>query len=302
VAVRIGLKVPTRELGTDPGVVAEWVAAVEGVGFNHAVVIEHVVGVDPVARPDYAAAFPRASNRPSYAIGDEFHEPMVTMGYLAARSVTVELVTGVLVLPQRQTALVAKQAAEVDFLSRGRLRLCVGVGWNPVEYEALGADFSTRGRRLEEQIALLRELWTRPVVNFEGEFDRVVGAGIAPMPAQRPIPLWIGGFSDRALARVGRLADGWYCGVEPNPQLARSLELVRSAADAAGRDPGAVGLEGAIELRHGLDIDRRWQTWIDAGATHVTVDPMGCGRHGADHVAFVEEVARVMGVGSADLR
>jgi probable F420-dependent oxidoreductase len=295
--VRIGVKFPTRELGADSAAVAEWATAVAGLGFDHVVVIEHVLGVDSDARPDYASAFPGPSNRPPYVIGDEFHEPMVMLGHLAAYTGALELVTGVLILPQRQTALVAKQAAEIDFLSRGRLRLCVGVGWNPVEYEALGIDFSTRGRRVEEQVTLLRALWTSPVVNFEGEFDRVIGAGIAPLPVQRPIPLWIGGFSDRALRRVGRLADGWYCGVEPHPGVTRGLELVRTAASEAGRDPAALGLEGAIELRHGLDVERRLRAWTDIGATHLTVDPMGCGRSGSAHVEFLTQIAQLFGVG-----
>jgi probable F420-dependent oxidoreductase len=295
--VRIGLKVPTRELGDDPGVVREWAAAAEDLGFAHAVVIEHVLGVDPDIRPDYGAAFPGASNRPPYAIGDRFHEPMVMLGYLAACSTSLELVTGVLVLPQRQTALVAKQSAEADYLSGGRLRLCVGIGWNPVEYEALGMDFHVRGRRLEEQIDLLREMWTKPVVQFEGSFDRVFGAGIAPLPVQRPIPLWIGGFSEPALERAGRVADGWYYAVESKDDMECSLETVRRAAVAAGRDPQSIGFEGGLELRHGMDAEARLERLAAAGATHVTVDPMGCGCQGSAHVRFLDEVARATGPG-----
>lgn len=294
--MHIGVKLPTKELGSDPAVVAEWMTAAEALGFDHVVVIEHVLGVDADVRPDYAASFPGPSNRPPYGIGDEFHEPMVMLGHLAACSDSLELVTGVLVLPQRQTVLVAKQAAEVDFLSGGRLRLCVGLGWNPVESEALGVDFSVRGQRIEEQIELLRALWTTPMVEFEGRFDRVVGAGIAPLPVQRPIPLWIGGFSERAIARAGRLADGWYCAVEANDGLLRNLEIMRNAATAAGRDPAAIGIEGGIELRHGLDVDARRQRWADVGATHMTVDSMNCGRTGGEHVTFLEEIARSFGL------
>lgn len=291
------MKLPTRELGSDPAVVREWTAAAEGLGFDHVVVIEHVLGVDPDVRPEYGKAFPGPSNRPPYAIGDEFHEPMVMLGHLAGCSRSLELVTGVLVLPQRQTALVAKQAAEVDYLSGGRLRLCVGVGWNPVEYESLGARYSTRGRRIEEQCELLRELWTQPVVEFRGQFDTVVGAGIAPLPVQRPIPLWIGGFSDAVLRRTGRVADGWYCAVDPSDSIQRNAELVRSAASEAGRDQSALGLEGGIELRHGMDTDVRLATWMSVGATHITVDPMNCGRSGGGHVAFLEDVAGAVGRG-----
>jgi probable F420-dependent oxidoreductase len=296
--MRVGIKFPTRELGPDPGVIREWAAAAEEAGFDHIVVIDHVLGVDPVVRPDYAAAFPGGSSSQPFTTADEFHELFVLLGYLAAVT-DLELATGILILPQRQTALVAKQAAEVDFLTGGRLRLAVGVGWNPVEFEALGEDFSTRGRKMEEQVGVLRALWTQETLDHTGEFDRIVGAGISPLPVQRPIPLWMGGFSDRVLDRIGRLADGWYGGIELQPSHAPSVEKIHAAAERAGRDPRAIGIEGAVHTRLGFDdVAERLAAWQVAGATHVTIDTMVSGRVGAGHVALLGELAQLV----ADVR
>src|SRR5690606_31002266 len=204
------------------------------------------------------------------------------------------LVTGVLVLPQRQTALVAKQAAEVDILTGGRFRLGVGIGWNALEYDALGMDFRTRGRRMEEQIGLLRKLWTQPRVDFAGRFDRITAAGIAPLPQQRPIPIWIGSSgAPRALERVGRIADGWLPQQAPGPKLEELLALVRKAAAEAGRDPASLGLEGRITVTDG-DLDRVAREaagWRALGATHVTVNTMRAGHRDVDaHLAALGEI------------
>src|ERR1700740_2828011 len=186
--MRIGVVFPQTELGGDPAVVRAYAQGVEELGFTHILAYDHVVGADPKVH--------RGWHGP-YNIYSTFHEPFVMFGYLAAVT-SLELVTGVIILPQRQTALVAKQAAEVDLLTGGRFRLGVGIGWNQVEYQALGKDFGNRGRRSEEQIALLRRLFTQQSVTFEGADERVVGAGINPLPVQRPIPIWIGGSSPRA--------------------------------------------------------------------------------------------------------
>src|SRR5438132_4951635 len=163
-------------------------------------IYDHVLGADPAVHARW--------NGP-YDVDTTFHEPLVFYGFLAAIT-QLELVTGILVAPQRQTALLAKQAAEVDILSEGRFRLGIGVGWNPVEYQALGQSFSTRGEREEEQIGLLRRLWTERSVTHEGKSDRIIGAGLAPMPIQRPIPIWLGGVSPVAYRRMGEFADGWF--------------------------------------------------------------------------------------------
>lgn len=219
-------------------------------------------------------------------------------GYLAAIT-KLELVTGIIILPQRQTALVAKQAAEVDLLSEGRLRLGVGIGWNALEYEALGQSFTTRGRRITEQIGLLRRLWTEPSLSFDGEFDHVTGAGLAPMPVQRPIPIWLGGRSDPAYRRMGALADGWFPQVRPGPDLDHALAEIAAGAEAAGREPSSIAMEGRAGWasgdpdRFGRQLDR----WRAAGATHVTVDTMRQGLVNVDdHIAAITEAARVAGL------
>jgi probable F420-dependent oxidoreductase len=214
--------------------------------------------------------------RGPYDIETTFHEPFVLFGYLAALT-SLELVTGIVILPQRQTVLVAKQAAEVDLLTQGRFRFGVGIGWNPVEYEALGQDFSVRGARLTEQVTLLRQLWTERSVTFDGRFDKVTGAGLAPMPVQQPIPIWIGGTAEAALRRAGAIADGWFPQVPPGPRLEEALAWVREGAEGAGRDASALGMEGRVSWGpDGLDkavdhLDR----WRQAGATHVSVNTMG---------------------------
>jgi probable F420-dependent oxidoreductase len=227
-----------------------------------------------------------------YDVHTTFHEPMVLYGYLAAVT-SMELVTGVIILPQRQTVLAAKQAAEVDLLTGGKFRLGVGIGWNRVEYEALGQDFSTRGKRLEEQITLLRRLWTEQTVTFSGTFDQITGAGLAPMPVQRPIPVWIGAQSPRAYRRAGRLADGWFPQMAPGPQLDEARRTVTEAAAEAGRDPASLGMEGRLRWQQDRDkLAAAMRHWQDAGATHLSVNTMGAGLKTADdHLAALATAA-----------
>ena len=213
---------------------------------------------------------------------------MVLYGYLAAVT-SMELVTGVIILPQRQTVLVAKQAAEADLLTGGKFRLGVGIGWNRVEYEALGQDFSTRGRRLNEQITLLRRLWTEQTVTFSGTFDRITGAGLAPMPVQRPIPVWVGAQSQPGYRRAGRLADGWFPQMAPGPQLSEARRIVTEAAAEAGRDPASLGMEGRLRWQEDRDkLPAAMRQWQDAGATHLSVNTMGAGlKTGDAHLAVL---------------
>src|SRR5712692_436283 len=194
--MQIGVVFPQTEIGAAVDGVRAYGLRVEELGFRHVLVYDHVLGADPEVHKPW--------NGP-YDVHTTFHEPFVLFGYLAAL-ISRELVTGIIILPQRQTVLVAKQAAEVDLLTSGRFRLGVGLGWNPVEYEALGKDFSNRGKRLDEQVTLLRRLWTEPTVTHDGTYERVTGAGLAPLPVQRPIPVWLGAVAERALRRVGRLA------------------------------------------------------------------------------------------------
>ncbi|MGZ4711012.1 MAG: LLM class F420-dependent oxidoreductase, partial [Acidimicrobiales bacterium] len=198
--MRIGVVFPQSEIGSDVGAVRAYGEAVDGLGFRHLLAYDHVLGADPAVHEGW--------NGP-YDVHTTFHEPFVLFGFLAACT-ALELVTGIIILPQRQTALVAKQAAEVDLLTGGRFRLGVGLGWNAVEYEALGKEFSDRGRRADEQVGLLRRLWTEQTVTHAGTYEQVTGAGLAPLPIQRPIPIWMGGSSPAAYRRIGRQGDGWF--------------------------------------------------------------------------------------------
>lgn len=281
--MRIGVVFPQTELGGDPGVVRAYGEAVEGLGFTHILAYDHVVGADPAVH--------RGWDGP-YDIDSTFHEPFVVFGYLAALT-SLELVTGVIILPQRQTALVAKQAAEVDLLTGGRFRLGVGLGWNAVEYEALGETFSNRGRRSEEQIELMRRLWTERSVTFDGRYHTVTAAGLAPLPTQRPIPVWIGAASDRGLERAGRLADGWFPMTAPGPGLEHAREQVQRAATTVGRDPASVGMEGRVNWTGDPDkVGAGIAAWRAAGASHLSVNTMNAGLASVDdHLAVLERIA-----------
>ena len=225
--MRIGVVFPQTELGGDVGAVRAYGEAVDSLGFAHLLAYDHVVGADPTVYPNWKGP---------YDITTTFHEPFVMFGFLAACT-SMELVTGIIILPQRQTALVAKQAAEVDLLTKGRFRLGVGVGWNHVEYETLGKSFSDRGKRMSEQIGLLRRLWTEQSVTDTTGSEPIRGAGIAPLPMQRPIPIWVGGSSDAAYRRMGRLADGWFPQVRPGAELAHARDPLEEGVARDGLQP-----------------------------------------------------------------
>ena len=270
--MKLGVIFPQAEIGNDPIAIRDYAQAVEQLGYNHLLAYEHVLG-DPRER------FETLGFRPPYTHQTAFHEPFVLFGFLAGLTTTLELVTGILVLPQRQTALVAKQAAEVDVLTRGRLRLGVGLGWNPVEFEALGEDFHNRGRRCEEQVALLRQLWTEELVDFDGAHHTVKSAGINPLPVQRPIPVWMGAMAEPAIKRAARIADGWFPQFPPGPDGAATIERLRGYLRNAGRRTEGFGIEGRIrsastsEDQRGAMLDG----WNELGATHVSFDTMGAG-------------------------
>jgi probable F420-dependent oxidoreductase len=287
VSVRIGVVFPQTELGGDVGAVRAYGEGVQELGFTHLLAYDHVVGADPDVHRGW---------RGPYDVSTTFHEPFVLFGYLAAVT-SLELVTGIIILPQRQTVLAAKQTAEVDLLTDGHFRLGVGIGWNAVEYEALGKDFSNRGARLEEQVALLRRLWTERTVTHEGVHERITGAGLAPLPVQRPIPVWFGAVAERALRRAGRLGDGWYPQVPPGPKLDEARAVVRGAAVDAGRDPDALGMEGRISWDEG-DLDkliRQAGRWRDADATHLSVNTMGAGLASVeDHLAALAKASEAL--------
>jgi len=283
--VHIGVVFPQTEIGPDTAIVKDYAQAAEALGYNHLLVYDHVLGASTEHRPGWGGA---------YSQKDQFHEPFVLFGYLAGLTSKIELVMGVLVLPQRQTALVAKQAAEVDVLTGGRLRLGVGVGWNAVEFEALGEDFHNRGKRIEEQIAVLRALWTQPVVDFEGNWHRIPEAGINPMPVQRPIPIWIGGTADEVLRRTARMGDGWFPMMPPNEAARMTIEKLRGYVEDAGRDPSAVGIDARISLKGGTPESWRAATeaWRNLGATHLSINTMGMGLSPREHIEIIERFMR----------
>jgi probable F420-dependent oxidoreductase len=260
---------------TDPVGLRDFVQAIEELGFDHIVFPDHVIGGNPATHQ---------INGP-YTHESFFHELLVTMGFVAAVTRRVELVSGVMILPQRQTAMAAKQVAQVDVLSGGRVRLGIGAGWNQVEFDVLGMDFHDRGRRLDEQIAVLRAMWCHELVTFEGKWHRIIDAGINPLPVQRPIPIWMGGWFVPMIRRIARLGDGWllYTHIEEGKAC---MEKLHSYCAEIGRDPSEIGIEAWIflnksdvmagarqqpdahEIRPHEDWAREAAAWQAAGATH----------------------------------
>ena len=230
-----------------------------------------------------------------YTEHDPFHDPFVMFAYLAGITERIGFATGVLVLPQRQTALVARQAADVDLLSGGRLRLGVGVGWNHVEYEALGQHFRTRGARQEEQIELLRRLFTEPVVDFSGRFDRIDRAALVPKPA-RPIPIWLGGSSEAAFDRAARLADGFiFIGGDIDHTI-DAWKRLRDRVRSLGRSVEDFGAEYvARPAGWPGDLAAEIDAWREAGGTHLSVVTMGLGLDSVDgHIDYLASVANAL--------
>ena len=294
--MKTGVVFPQTEIGADPVAVRDYVQAVESLGYAHMMAYDHVLGADTNQHANWEG---------SYTSESMFHEPFVLFGYLAGVTTTLELVTAVLILSQRQTALVAKQAAEVDLLTGGRLRLGVGVGWNHVEYEALNQDFSNRGRRYAEQIPLLREFWTNDVVGFDGKYHKVDHAGVNPLPVQRPIPIWMGAGAranpvptDRVLRRVASLADGWFPQMQPGDEAKFTVERLQTFLSEVGRESSSMGMEPRINLADGNP--EIWQAhanaWQSMGATHVSINTMRAGLNSPqDHIDAIQKFKEVIG-------
>jgi probable F420-dependent oxidoreductase len=267
-SLSLGAVFPTTEIGSDPVAIRDWAQAAESLGFDHAITYDHVLGAVHADRE------PRLMG--PYTENDPFHEPFVLFGFLAAVTTRLGLVSGVIILPQRQTALVAKQAAEVDALSGGRLRLGVGTGWNWVEYDALGERFDDRGRRFDEQVELLRRLWREPIVDFQGDHHRIDRAGILPLPG-RDIPVWFGAMSDVAIRRAARIGDGVLFATKPS-RVRRLHGLLKQGVEAAGREQSAVGVEAIIDFADGPDVWREEiELWREAGGTHLSIRAMDTG-------------------------
>jgi probable F420-dependent oxidoreductase len=286
--VKLGVVFPQTEIGADPGGVREFAQAAQELGYTHLLAYDHVLGADVSGRLDWPGP---------YTAEHQFHEIFVLFGYLAGIVPGLELVAAVLVLPQRQTALVAKQAAEIDILTGGRFRLGVGLGWNFVEFEALAEDFHDRGRRAEEQIEVLRRLWTEPVVDFEGRWHRIPRAGINPLPVQRPIPIWIGGSAEAAISRAARLADGFFPQRPLEGGWPATMERFRGWVEEAGRNPDKIGIEWRTDVSSGTPDD--WRAEVEErralGATQVSIQTMRGGLVGPDaHIRRVREAAEAL--------
>ncbi|MBK6317240.1 MAG: LLM class F420-dependent oxidoreductase [Dehalococcoidia bacterium] len=266
--MEIGVVFPQSEIGSDPAVIRDFAQAVEALGYSHLLTYDHVLGAHPDREPRLIGPYTHETS---------FHEPFVLFGFLAAHTQRIGLVTGIIILPQRQTALVAKQAAEVDILSGGRLRLGIGTGWNYVEYDALNEDFHNRGKRQEEQVTLLRKLWAEPVVDFTGKWHRIDRAGLKPLPNRR-IPIWFGGNNEQVFKRAARLGDGLIPQFLPNDAGRATLERIDGYLASHGRSRAEFGIEAQVNFGAGPE---KWASHVDAwrvlGANYVCVRTMNAG-------------------------
>jgi probable F420-dependent oxidoreductase len=295
---RIGVVFPQLEIEPQAAAIRDFAQGVEAMGYSHMIAYDHVVGADVTNRPDWTMPYTHESL---------FHEPMTLFAYLAACTNTLILSTGVIVLPQRQTVLFGKQAANVDIFSGGRLRIGAGTGWNRVEYEALGIPFEDRGARLDDQIRFLRRLWTESSFTEVGQFQKITEAGINPLPLQRPIPIWVGGIAPASMRRAARLGDGWLPVFEAG-LAEEKVTSFRQAVTAQGRDPRAVGIENIVflgrqrdrTLRRAEDAVMDAAIWKKAGASGIAIHSMGMGLNGAAaHLELFGRIASMLGLKGA---
>lgn len=283
----IGVIFPQTEVGGDHGAVRAIGQAADELGYRHLAAYDHVLGGDTTVLGDLGGP---------YTIEDPFREPLTMFAYLAGCT-SLAFATSILIGPQRQSALLAKQAAEVDILCGGRLRLGLGIGWNRIEYDALGMPFDQRGEILEEQVVVLRALWTERSVTFDGRFHQIRAAGLAPLPLQRPIPIWVGAFAPAALRRVGRIADGWFPMVRPGGGLDKALEIIGEGAAEVNRDVSDIKFEGRLEysVRDHAKIADHARRWQQAGASYLSLNTMHAGLTSVDeHIAALTEMAQVL--------
>jgi probable F420-dependent oxidoreductase len=288
--MRIGVVFPQTESGTDPVFIRDYTQAAEDLGYQHILAYDHVLGASTKSRPDWSGP---------YSSVDVFHEPFLLFSYMAALSSKLEFVTGVIISPQRQTVLLAKQAASLDVLCGGRFRLGIGVGWNEIEYIGLNENFRNRGKREEEQIEVMRELWKHDVIDYTGKYHRIPDAGINPLPVNRSIPIWLGGRTEIAYRRAARLADGFMPQFPPDADGIETIGRLRQYVRDAGRDPSEFGIESRISLMDkSPDVWREeMEGWRNLNASHVTVNTMrmGLARPG-DHIDEIRRAARELGV------
>jgi probable F420-dependent oxidoreductase len=289
--LQLGLVFPQTEFPSDPAAIRDYAQTAEALGFTHIVAYDHVLGANPERPGGWSG---------TYTYRNPFQEPLVLFSYMAGLTQRIGFATGIVILPQRQSALFAKQAATLDVLSGGRLRVGVGLGWNQVEYTALNENFRNRGRRIEEQVEVLRQLWTKPLVTFEGRWHTIPDAGLNPLPVQRPIPLWFGGHADAPLRRAARLGDGWMSSGRSLAEVEGAIAKLRLYRQEAGLSWDSFGVEGRMAYGDG-DADQWAQTlaaWEEMGATHVSFNTMG---HGFDtaqkHLAAVRLFAEAVETG-----
>lgn len=290
--MKIGVVFPQTEFGNDPRAIRDYAQTVEGLGYSHIIAYDHVVGANP--------------NRPGgwhgpYTCDTPFHEPFALFSYMAAITRTIEFAPGVIILPQRQTVLVAKQAAALDVLSGGRLRLGVGIGWNALEYTSLNEDFHNRGKRMEEQVEVMRLLWTKPLVTYQGRWHTLPDVGINPLPVQQPIPVWFGGGAEKALRRMAQLGDGWMTNTRVPAEATPALDIINATLAEAGRSRAQFGVEARL---HYADGNAVWQSalreWLALDVTWFSINTMGCGfTSPAQHLAAVQTFARAVDLSPA---
>lgn len=268
--MKIGIVFPQIEFGNDTAAIRDYTQTAEALGYTHIVAYDHILGANPDRSEPWQGP---------YTYKDPFHEPFLLFSYMAALTQTIEFVTGILILPQRETALVAKQAAELDVLSNGRFRLGIGNGWNKVEYIAQNQDFHTRGKRIEEQVDVLRQLWLNDLITYEGQWHHIHDAGLNPLPVQQPIPIWFGGHADPVLQRIGRIGDGWFPNYKTAADAQSSLDKLDAYLQENGRSRADIGIESRIH--YGDGNPDTWQKllteWQTAGATHITLNTMYLG-------------------------
>lgn len=286
--MKIGVVYPQTEFPSDPGAIKDFAQTAEDLGYAHILAYDHVLGANPQREGGWSGP---------YTYRHPFQEPLTLFSYLAGQTRKLEFVTGIIILPQRQTALFAKQAATLDILCEGRLRLGVALGWNKVEYTALNEDFHTRGQRFDEQIHVLRQLWTKPLVTFNGRWHTIPDAGLNPLPLQQPIPLWFGGHADPVLRRVAKLADGWLPNYRTPQDAAEAFTKLKAYLAEEGRYWENLGIEPRIRFETGDPAE--WhnlaQAWSQAGATHLTVITMGAGfKTAKEHIQAIQDYAQAL--------
>lgn len=288
--MKYGVVFPQIEFPPDPGAIKAFAQAAEDLGYHHILAYDHILGANP--------------NRPEgftgpYTYTDPFMEPLMLYSFLAGVTQSLEFVTGIIILPQRETALFAKQTACLDVLCSGRLRLGVGLGWNKVEYVAQNQDFHTRGARIEEQVAVLRQLWTQELVTFHGQWHTILDAGLNPLPVQQPIPIWFGGHADPVLRRVAKLGDGWLPNYRSAADAADALKTLKHYLAEEKRSLTDIGIEPRVRFagESAEEWHRLINDWQDAGATHLTLITMGAGlKTPQEHIRAIEKFAQMMGI------